>query len=78
MAKNRAQIESRIGRPMIWERLEGKKASRIKSEVHAENFPGRFADETYWPELIVWFRKEMNDFYKAVSPIWEQVQTEVG
>lgn len=78
MAKNKEQIESRIGRPLVWERLEGKKASRIKSEIPAENFPGRFADETYWPELIVWFRKEMNDFYKAVSPIWEQVQTEVG
>ena len=78
MAKNRAQIESRIGRPMIWERLEGEKASHIKSEVPAENFPGRFADETYWLELIAWFGKEMNDFYKAVSPIWDQVQTEVG
>ncbi|MBL7794077.1 MAG: DUF4268 domain-containing protein [Saprospiraceae bacterium] len=77
MAKYKAEIERAFGCPVIWERLEGKKASRIKSEVPAEKFPGRFNDETYWPELIQWYREEMNRFYEAVSPVWDRVQKEV-
>lgn len=60
----------------IRERLENKRASRIKTEISADSFSGRFNEETYWEELVKWYRTEMTKFHKAVAPFWDKVQQE--
>jgi hypothetical protein len=77
MRHHKDEIESSFGSPLIWEPLDGKKASRIKSEISATQFQGRFSDETCWPELTQWFREEMAKFYKVLSPVWDKVQREL-
>jgi hypothetical protein len=77
MAKYKAEIENSFDGEIFWERLEKKKASRIKIEMPAEvqnRFIGRFSDELYWPDLISWYRTTMIRFYKVMYPIWEKVQ----
>lgn len=76
MGRYKDDIEREFGSSLIWEPLDGKKASRIKSEISVGQFQGRFNDETYWPELVKWFREEMAKFYKVLSPVWDKVQRE--
>lgn len=55
MAKYKEEIKSKYTGEIIWERLEKKKASRIKAEVSRSDISeleGRFSDEVYWDELI--------------------------
>jgi len=80
MMKHKDEIESSYDGTIIWERLEGKKASKIKVETPPETlatFEGRFKDEKYWDLLIDWYRGTMVDFYKAIYPVWEKVQKEI-
>jgi hypothetical protein len=78
MAKYKAEIREAFGEDVIFERLEGKKASRIKYEVSVKQFEGRFSDELYWNDLIEWYRKAMVRFYEAIYPVWEKVQKEIS
>jgi len=77
MERHKEEISKAFGREIVWERLEGKFASRIKHEIPIKHFEGRFNDETYWPELIRWYRESMAKFYNAVYPVWEKVQKEL-
>ena len=72
----KSEIESKLDN-IVWERLEGKKASRLKLELPIDQIPvGGFRDEINWPFYIDWFRDSMNEFYSVVYPIWEKVQAE--
>lgn len=80
MFRYKEKIEAAFTDQIIWERLENKKASRLKYEMSQEekcNLHGRFNDEIYWEELITWYAQVMNKFYKAVYPVLEKVQKEL-
>lgn len=76
MSKYREEIDRSFDGTIIWERLENKRASRIKTEISADSFSGRFNEETYWEELVKWYRTEMSEFHKVVAPFWDKVQQE--
>jgi len=81
MLKHKTEIEKKFDGEIIWERLENKKASRIRHEMPSaimNNLEGRFSDEKYWDDLITWYREAMVKFYNAVYPVWEKVQKEIS
>lgn len=80
MYKFKDEIESNFDGEITWERLENKKASRIKYEMPIEQFKaieGRFNEKTNWEEWIAWYRESMKNFYNAVFPVWEKIQKEI-
>jgi len=81
MLKHKDELESTFDGEIIWERLDNKKASRIKHEMPKsiqDKLEGRFNDEKYWDDLIEWYREAMKKFYKSAYPVWEQVQKEIS
>ncbi len=81
MAKYKDEIQSKQKEPLEWERLEGKKASRIKLEmpqdIHA-NLQGKFNEEKSWEEIVSWYVITMKQFYSQLYPYWEKVQKEIS
>jgi len=80
MAKYKDEIDEKHDGLITWERLEGKKASRIKHEMTKEEvdkLEGSFMEELYWDDLVKWYAKAMIDFYKVLYPHWSKVQTEI-
>jgi hypothetical protein len=77
MARYKDEIERKIP-GLIWQRLEGKKASRIKLETSKIDpnsvLMGKFRNEEIWPELKAWYTKSMKHFYEVIAPYWERVQ----
>ena len=83
MLKYKDQIQNSIGDEIIWERLDNKKASRIrvdmtKDEVSKLTVKGRFNEEVYWEDLIEWYCKKMALFFDNVNPYWEKVQKQLN
>ena len=80
MYEYKSELEQLI--PNIqWQRLDTKKASRIKLETTIEeknNFEGNWKDKSNWPDVIDWYTENMLKFYNAVYPIWEKVQRKLG
>ncbi len=71
------EIEKSFEGEIIWERLENKRASRIKHEMPfelRETFEGRFSEEKYWEQLAEWYRVSMVKFYNATYPYLEKIQ----
>jgi hypothetical protein len=71
------EIESSFGGKIEWERLENKKASRIKFEMPQElinTLEGRFKNDANWNDLIDWYRDSMLRFYNAVNPYLEKIR----
>jgi len=80
MAKYKDEIEQGLDGKVEWERLENKKASRIKYEMPIEEFnliEGSFNDETNWNEWIDWYVSSMTRFYDTIYPVWNKVQKEL-
>lgn len=81
MAKYQHEIQAKHEGLIEWERLDGKKASRIKFEMPIEKFtnlPGRFGEEKSWEEIAEWYVMSMREFYKVLYPYWEKVQKELS
>jgi hypothetical protein len=81
MTRYKDEIEEGFEGNIFWERLDSKKASRLKYEMPIENFQkieGSFNEKTNWDEWIIWFRDSMEQFYNRVLPIWEKVQKEMN
>lgn len=80
MYEYKSELEQSI--PNIqWQRLDAKKASRIKLETTIEeknSIEGDWKDKTNWPDVIDWYTENMLKFYNAVYPIWEKVQRKLG
>lgn len=77
MSQFKEEIQSKHNGIIEWERLENKKASRIKYEMPREvldNLNGRFNEEQSWDQIVEWYSLAMKEFYKAVYPFWEKVQ----
>lgn len=80
MSKYKDQIDKKHDGLIAWERLDNKKASRIKFEKDRHDIgesDGRFTDEENWGEIIEWYRMAMTSFYHTVYPYWEKVQNEL-
>ena len=77
MFNHKAEIESNYGGEIIWERLDGQKASRIKHEMPVSQYQMLAAwkdDESGKEQRIKWFITEFDKFYKAVYPVWDKVK----
>lgn len=63
---------------IVWERLEGKKASRVKFEKMGLEITG---DTDGWRNnkeaIIDWYCEVMKDFYNTLLPHWNKVNSEI-
>jgi hypothetical protein len=75
MLQFKDELEAKI--PSIqFQRLEDKKASRIKLEMSPEErakIDGRWREDT-WPQYIDWYTKSMKHFFEVLSPYWKRVK----
>jgi len=81
MKKHESIINDSLENLVVWERLDSKKASRIKFEMPIDQYQkidGKFNDKTNWKEWIDWYEESMVKFYKTLLPIWEKVQNELA
>lgn len=71
------QIHQSFGQELEWQRLDGKKASRIKFEIAYDQLSGRDREDIK-QERIDWYLKNLDPFYKAVMPYWTKVQEQLA
>lgn len=60
---DREAVENEIGQPLVWERLENKRACRIKLEQPADIF-----DTDQWPTIMPFMVSAMNRIEKTFGP----------
>lgn len=80
MFKYKEEIENKFGKEIIWQRLDNKKASRIKYELPIDKFNKEFRswdDDIGKQKRIDWFRESMIEFYNTINPFWDKVQKEI-
>ncbi len=71
------ELEAAFHGEIRWERLDNKKASRIKHDMPKEiedSMPKWASSEEAATQRIEWYIKELDAFYKAVYPIWKKLQ----
>lgn len=76
MVKYKEAIEASFDGNIEWERLENKKASRIKFEMTKEEvsrLEGKFSNETNWDDLLNWYVASMDKFYKTLNPYLDKI-----
>jgi len=82
MAKYKDKIQNELNdNIVVWERLDNKKASRIKIEISYKKIQktdANFVSKENWDSYIQWYRESMKKFFKSVFPIWEKVQKELN
>jgi hypothetical protein len=64
LAQSKASIEASVGEPLEWQRLEGKRACRIKKNIDL----GGYRDEDRWPEIQDAMIDAMIRMEKALKP----------
>ena len=64
LAASKEDIAERFGGPLVWERLEGRRASRISGVVER----GSYRDEERWPEIQEAMIDAMIRLEKALRP----------
>lgn len=72
------ELPEKLRDKVIWEKLENKKASRIKlepSEEEKRNFRGKWGEEDHLEDTIKWFADNMEPFHNAFFPIWSKVNS---
>jgi hypothetical protein len=75
------ELEIAFHGEITWERLDNKKASRVKHDMPAEIYETlpQWASSDEAAKLRVdWFIREFDAFYKAIHPIWEKVQSDIS
>jgi len=60
--RDRAAIEKELGMTVEWQRLEGKKASRVKATIN-----GNIEHEAEWPEYFAWLMDTATKFKKTFA-----------
>ncbi|RVU26988.1 DUF4268 domain-containing protein [Sandaracinomonas limnophila] len=78
--RHKSEVESSFDGIITWERLDTKKASRVRFDMPNEllnKLEGKFNDEIYWGDLFNWYIDAMQRFFRAVNPVWERVLKEV-
>ena len=74
------EIERQFEGAIVWQRLDSKKASRIKHEIPYANIKaeeGRFFEEANREAYLNWYVDAMKEFYTVLYPVWENVQKEI-
>lgn len=61
---SREDIEQTFGGPLEWERLDGKRACRVRKQITL----GGYLDEKNWPKIHEEMADAMNRLYTALSP----------
>ncbi|WP_070138430.1 DUF4268 domain-containing protein [Crocinitomix algicola] len=77
ISQYREEVDSRLPNKLLWDRKEGKKASRVALEIAPEEyikFDGDFYEKTNWNDYIDWFRIHMEKFYHVINPYWEKIK----
>jgi len=64
LAKHKEDVESVFGEPLEWERLEGKRACRIRKVINI----GGYRDEERWPQIHEAMVDAMIRLEKALKP----------
>lgn len=79
MLNYKDKLESNFHGEITWERLDGKKASRIKYDMPKDiyNKIGSWKETDATNKRIEWYRTELVAFYNTFQPIWEKVQQEL-
>lgn len=70
---NREAIEQAFGHPLSWERLEGKRACRIKFISSAGGYR---SPEEQWPTIQDTIIQEMDRLEKALRPYLKQLKVQ--
>lgn len=74
------EIPTNIKNRLIWQKLEGKKASRIKiepTEAEKSNLRGKWGDSDHFDDVVFWFANNIQPFYNGVFPTWSKAQSEL-
>lgn len=73
------EIEKKLPLDIVWERLDNRKASRIKFEANLkkEKNLGNWNSKDGWEERVSWYTNSMKTFYSVVYPIWDKVYNNV-
>jgi hypothetical protein len=78
MEQYTAELNQAFENKLIWQRLEGKKASRISFELPKTDLEkmGAWDDPDAVNARAEWFVTEIDRFYQKVFPFWERAQRE--
>ena len=68
--EKKQQIEQAVGKPLDWDRLDHRRASRISLYFPDEI---RITDEERWPEARTWLVQAMGNMRNAFNPILEEL-----
>ncbi len=79
IASYKNEIESKFNGEITWERLDNRRASRIKHDMPKELFQemSGWIDPEDMQSRAEWYVKEMVEFYNILYPVWEKVQKEL-
>ena len=66
---HKQRIEDKFGALLIWERLDNKKACRVKYDK-----PVDYYNEENWSEIMSWMYAHMTRLERAIKPILDEVK----
>ena len=78
MEQYTSELNQAFENKLIWQRLDGKKASRISFELPKADLEkmGAWDDPDAVSARAEWFVTEIDRFYQKVFPFWERAQRE--
>jgi hypothetical protein len=78
MEQYKSELDQAFDKKLIWQRLDGKKASRISFELPKTELEkmGAWDDPDAISARAEWFVTEIARFYQKVFPYWERAQRE--
>jgi hypothetical protein len=80
MAQYADELNSAYDGRLEWQRLDNKKASRIKYEVLPEELKnlGDWHDSSSRDKRIDWYVRELQRFFNVLYPVWEKAQRDIA
>lgn len=80
MANYADELNAAFGGRLEWQRLDNKKASRIKYEASKEEheYLGNWNNQDERYKRIEWYVRELQNFYHIVYPYWEKAQRDMA
>ncbi len=70
LLESREAIEEKFGKPLIWERLDDKKMSRIKYEKTGVSY----LNQEDWPEIFEFTKEVLPKFESAIKPYLNKIR----